>query len=492
MSSILTWIIFIPFLLGLFVALLCNNFWGRILAFGASVFVAVLALFMVANFDPAGGMQFIDIISLVPAYGITYMVGVDGINIYLLLIVTLFIPFLFFVLRRDERGFWANLLFIESGFMAVCSSLDLIFFYAGWEMMLLPIFVMVGLYGKSVKRAKAMLDMMYYAIFGSMIMLGAIIYLGVAHFEQFGFYSFALSDLIRLNLSITAERILFFSFMIAFVIKLPLFPFHMWLSSAYTNSPSVATFMLSAIASKVAIFAILRFVLPIFSLSFVEFSSFFVALGIFSMIYFGVIALRCDDFKTLLAFASASHLGLILAGVFSLDSVAMNGAIYQIVAHALTSGAMFLMVGIISAQLGTRKVTQLGGIARKAPIFATLFAIMMLSSVGLPTTIGFVAELLILVGLFKTNLVFGIIATTSIVVGAVYMLVVFRKAILQSGSEISVKFKELKVSQIVAFGVVGVVIFVMGLYPKPFLDLTDKTAQSHYEIYIKSNLKGQE
>lgn len=492
MSSILTWIIFIPFLLGLFVALLCNNFWGRILAFGASVFVAVLALFMVANFDPAGGMQFIDIISLVPAYGITYMVGVDGINIYLLLIVALFIPFLFFVLRRDERGFWANLLFIESGFMAVCSSLDLIFFYAGWEMMLLPIFVMVGLYGKSVKRAKAMLDMMYYAIFGSMIMLGAIIYLGVAHFEQFGFYSFALSDLIRLNLSITAERILFFSFMIAFVIKLPLFPFHMWLSSAYTNSPSVATFMLSAIASKVAIFAILRFVLPIFSLSFVEFSSFFVALGIFSMIYFGVIALRCDDFKTLLAFASASHLGLILAGVFSLDSVAMNGAIYQIVAHALTSGAMFLMVGIISAQLGTRKVTQLGGIARKAPIFATLFAIMMLSSVGLPTTIGFVAELLILVGLFKTNLVFGIIATTSIVVGAVYMLVVFRKAILQSGSEISVKFKELKVSQIVAFGVVGVVIFVMGLYPKPFLDLTDKTAQSHYEIYIKSNLKGQE
>ena len=224
MSSILTWIIFIPFLLGLFVALLCNNFWGRILAFGASVFVAVLALFMVANFDPAGGMQFIDIISLVPAYGITYMVGVDGINIYLLLIVALFIPFLFFVLRRDERGFWANLLFIESGFMAVCSSLDLIFFYAGWEMMLLPIFVMVGLYGKSVKRAKAMLDMMYYAIFGSMIMLGAIIYLGVAHFEQFGFYSFALSDLIRLNLSITAERILFFSFMIAFVIKLPLFP----------------------------------------------------------------------------------------------------------------------------------------------------------------------------------------------------------------------------------------------------------------------------
>ena len=359
-------------------------------------------------------------------------------------------------------------------------------------MMLLPIFVMVGLYGKSTKRAKAMLDMMYYAIFGSMIMLGAIIYLGVLHFEQFGFYSFALNDLANLNLSVMTERILFFSFMIAFVIKLPLFPFHMWLSRAYTYSPSVATFMLSAIASKVAIFAILRFVLPIFSLSFIEFSSYFVALGIFSMIYFGIIALRCDDFKTLLAFASASHLGLILAGVFSLDSAAMSGAIYQIIAHALTSGAMFLMVGIISAQLGTRKISQLGGIARKAPVFATLFAIMMLSSVGLPTTIGFVAELLILVGLFKTNLVYGIIATTSIVVGAVYMFVVFRKAILQSVGVVSDKFKEIRAAQMIAFGLVAVIIFVMGLYPKPFLNLVDNTVQSHYEKYIKSNLKGQE
>ncbi|MBE6430328.1 MAG: NADH-quinone oxidoreductase subunit M [Campylobacter sp.] len=489
MSSILTWIIFIPFLSGLFIALFCNNFWGRIVAFGASVFVAILTVIMTLSFDPAGGMQFVDIISLVQRYGITYMVGVDGINIYLILIIALFLPLLFFVLKREEKGFWANLLFIESGFLAVCSSLDLIFFYAGWEMMLLPIFVMVGLYGKSAKRAKAMLDMMYYAIFGSMIMLGAIIYLGVLHFEQFGFYSFALDDLAKLNLSVMVERVLFFSFMIAFVIKLPLFPFHMWLSKAYTYSPSVATFMLSAIASKVAVFAILRFVLPIFSLSFIEFSSYFVALGIFSMIYFGMIALRCDDFKTLLAFASASHLGLILAGVFSLDVVGMSGALYQIIAHALTSGVMFLMVGIISAQLGTRKISQLGGIAHKAPVFATLFGIMMLSSVGLPTTIGFVAELLILVGLFKTNLIYGIIATTSIIVGAVYMFVVYRKAILQSVGSVTDKFKELSKSQILGFGFVAIIIFVMGVYPKTFLDLSENTVQNHYEKYIKSNLK---
>ena len=158
MSSILTWIIFIPFLSGLFIALFCNNFWGRIVAFGASVFVAILTVIMTLSFDPAGGMQFVDIISLVQRYGITYMVGVDGINIYLILIIALFLPLLFFVLKREEKGFWANLLFIESGFLAVCSSLDLIFFYAGWEMMLLPIFVMVGLYGKSAKRAKAMLE----------------------------------------------------------------------------------------------------------------------------------------------------------------------------------------------------------------------------------------------------------------------------------------------------------------------------------------------
>ena len=207
------------------------------------------------------------------------------------------------------------------------------------------------------------------------------------------------------------------------------------------------------------------------------------------MIYFGVIALRCDDFKTLLAFASASHLGLILAGVFSLDVVGMSGALYQIIAHALTSGVMFLMVGIISAQLGTRKISQLGGIAHKAPVFATLFGIMMLSSVGLPTTIGFVAELLILVGLFKTNLIYGIIATTSIIVGAVYMFVVYRKAILQSVGSVTDKFKELSKSQILGFGFVAIIIFVMGIYPKTFLDLSENTVQNHYEKYIKSNLK---
>ena len=212
MSSILSLIIFIPFLLGLFIALFCNNFWGKIIAFGGSVLVAILAIIMALGFDGAGGMQFVDIVPLVKNYGITYMVGVDGINIYLILIITIFLPFLFFVLRYQEKGFWANLLFIESGFLAVCSSLDLIFFYAGWEMMLLPIFIMTGLYGKSVKRAKAMLDMMYYAIFGSMIMLGAIIYLGVAHYLEFGFYSFALADLVNLNLSLSVERILFFSF----------------------------------------------------------------------------------------------------------------------------------------------------------------------------------------------------------------------------------------------------------------------------------------
>ena len=150
---------------------------------------------------------------------------------------------------------------------------------------------------------------------------------------------------------------------------------------------------------------------------------------------------------------------------------------------------MFLMVGIISAQLGTRKISQLGGIAHKAPVFATLFGIMMLSSVGLPTTIGFVAELLILVGLFKTNLIYGIIATTSIIVGAVYMFVVYRKAILQSVGSVTDKFKELSKSQILGFGFVAIIIFVMGVYPKTFLDLSENTVQNHYEKYIKSNLK---
>lgn len=491
LSHILSFMIFLPLIIGLFIVLFCNDKFGKTLAFVTSLTILALGFYIFLNFIPNGGMQFVDNFSIVNTYGINYSVGIDGINLLILLIVSCAFPPLFFLVDFDKKGYWANLLFMESAFLAVISATDLIFFYAGWEMMLMPIFIFIGIYGKKEDRNVAAMDMMYYAIFGSMIMLCAIIYIGVAHFKEFGFFSFALDDLVKTNFTPSTEATLFFCFMLAFAIKVPLFPFHGWLKDAYTKSPTTATFMLSVIASKVAIFAILRFVLPLFSFSYSNFAWIFVGLGLFSMLYFGVAAIKTKDFKTLLAYASASHLGLIMAGVFSLDVEGFVGSMYQVIAHAITSGIMFLLVGLISKELLTRNVDKLGGIAIKAPIFALFFAIAMISSVGLPGTIGFIGELLIIFGLFKSNLLYGVIATTSIIISAVYMFIVYRKAILQSVNETTAVFKDLSKKQIIAFLAPIVMIFVLGLYSKPFISKIEPTMQAHYEQFVKPCLKEQ-
>lgn len=487
-SHILSFIIFLPLIMGFIILAFFGKKSGKLISLITTIIVLILGFIVFFKFDPNGGMQFSEVFILVKKYGINYAVGVDGMNLLILVVIACAFPPLFFILKEEGRGYWANILFIQSAFLAVILSKDLVFFYAGWEMMLLPIFILIGLYGKSKARTEASFNMMYYAIVGSMIMLCAIIYVGVVHYHEFGFFSFLLEDLQKITLDHKTENILFFCFMLAFAIKLPLFPFHLWLPEAYTKSPTVATFLLSTIASKVALFAILRFVLSIFPYSFVHFSGLFICIGLFSMLYCGIAAIKVRDFKTILAYASASHLGLILAGVFALDVEAMVGSMYQVVAHAMAGGIMFLLVGKISEQLLTRDIANLGGIAIKAPVFAFIFAVAMISSVGLPATIGFVAELLIIFGLFKLNLVYGILATTSIVIGAVYMFLIYRRAILQNSNELTDKFTDLNKKQIFAFLIPVIIIFVLGIFPTLFTSKIEPTMKSHYEQFIKPNL----
>ncbi|PIE73536.1 MAG: NADH-quinone oxidoreductase subunit M, partial [Deltaproteobacteria bacterium] len=300
---------------------------------------------------------------------------------------------------------------LQSAFSAVILSEDLVFFYAGWEAMLLPIFLGIGLYAKDEQRASAAMHMMYYTIFGSMLMLIAIIYVGNLHYEQFGFFSFKIIDLERIRVGANEGAILFGIFMLAFAIKLPLLGVHSWMARAYTLAPTGITFALSAIASKVAIYAILRFVLPIFSAQFIQFSAYFVLWGVVSMMYFGIAAFWQKDFKTLLAYSSASHLGLILAGIFTLHLYSSVGAIYQVISHAMTSGVMFLLVGKIRRDLGTSTISELGGIAKSARVLAVFFAISAFASIGLPGTNAFVGEILILLGLFSEHFYIAFFAT---------------------------------------------------------------------------------
>lgn len=484
-SHILSLIIFFPLLMGSFLLMMpLSQKLSRHVAFVSSVIILLLGLYLFFIFEPISAVQYRESLTIIETYGIHYMVGVDGLNLIILLIIVTAFPSLFFILKAQQKGYWANMLLMQSAFSAVILSEDLVFFYAGWEAMLLPIFLTIGLYGKSNDKAKAAMDMMYYTIFGSMLMLIAILYIGVAHYEQFGFYSFKIVDLENVSLSQTQGTILFFVFMLAFAIKVPLWGLHMWMPNAYTKAPVGVTFALSAIASKVAIYAILRFVLPIFPAQFVQFSHLFVFWGIFSMIYFGIAAFSHKNFKTVLAYASASHLGLIIAGVFAINIQSTVGAIYQVIAHAMTSGTMFLLVGKIGRDLHTKDLNALGGIAKKAPIFAIFFAIAMLSSVGLPGTNGFVGEILILIGLFEEWIAFGLLGTLSIIIGASYMFVVYRKAVLEEPNEVTQNFTDLTPKEIVAFLVPILFIFFMGLYPNPFIKKIEPTVKMQYEKFI--------
>lgn len=489
-SHILSFMIFVPFVVGVLILFMpFSDELGSRFAFLATCFVLFLGLFLFANFQAISDIQFREIVQIVPKYGINYMVGVDGINLIILLIIVSAFPALFLILKARQKGYWANMLLVQSAFLAVILSEDLIFFYAGWEAMLLPVFLMIGVYGKSGQKSTAAMDMMYYTIFGSMLMLIAIIYVGVLHYDQFGFYSFKIIDLQKIAIDETQGVILFLAFMLAFAIKIPLFPFHMWMPNAYTKAPIGITFVLSAVASKVAVYAILRFVLPLFPAQFVEFSRAIVFLGLFSMIYFGIAAYAMKDFKTLLAYSSASHLGLIIAGVFAFNIESTVGAIYQMIAHAMTSGIMFLLVGKIARDLKTRDIKKLGGLAQKAPIFAIFFAVAMVSSVGLPGTNGFVGEILIILGLFETGLVFGLLGTFSIIISAAYMFVVYRRAILGEANTLTSKFKDLGLKEILAFLPPIALIFIMGLYPKPFVEKIEPTIKTHYQNFIAPNLE---
>lgn len=490
LNNILTIMIFMPLVVGTLILLLpISHALGQKIAFLGSIITMILGVLLFIQFEGTGELEFTQHYMLVEKFGISYSVGVDGIALMILMIIACSFPALHLILNSQTKGYWSNMLLMQSAFMAVILAKDLIFFYASWEAMLLPIFVMIGLYGKDDKKAQASMRLMLYTITGSLFMLLAIIYLGALHKEQFGFYSFDLDALTHLKMTSTESLYLFLGFMIAFVVKIPLFPFHMWLPDAYEKAPAGATFALSAIASKVAIYAVLRFTLPLFPEDFVNLSNIFLALGLFGMIYFAVVAISQTDIKRTLAYSSASHLGLIAAGIFGLNMQSMVGGIYQLIAHAMSTGILFLLVAKIGRELKTRDINSLGGIAKNAPVFATFFAIATFSTVGLPGTNGFIGEFLIILGTFKVGIVEGILASSSVVVGAIYMFILYRKVIFQKLNPITEKFTDLNRQQIIAYFPAIALIFVMGLHPQPFLKRIEPTIVKQFKVYINPHLE---
>jgi len=468
-EHVLSVIIFLPIIAGLLLlATPANRTIARFTGIAISLSALVLSVDLYAKFQSTGHLEFVEHIPWIESLGISYSLGVDGISLFILMATSVLLPMVYFVFSTREKGYYANLLLVQGAMTGAVCATDMVLFYIFWEVMLLPVFFMLGLYGGE-KKLPATLKITLYTIAGSLLMLAAIIYLGVSYHAQFNEWSFAMDKMAQLNLSGRVAALAFFGFMIAFAIKIPLFPFHTWLPDAYTEAPTATTFVLSAVMAKIGVYGVIRFVLPVFDMEFARYAILLAYCGVIGMMYCGIAAIAQKDFKRMLAFSSASHMGVIALGVFCMNVQALTGSIYQIVAHATSTGVLFLFAGVLEERTQTRNIADLGGIAAKAPVFALYFAIAMLASVGLPGTSGFIGEFMIVLGAIKFNTMVGVLVGTTLIIGVCYMLWMFQRVFFENATPKSEGFKDLSLVEGLTFLPVIIIILVMGIYPHPFL-----------------------
>ncbi|WP_458700909.1 NuoM family protein [Sulfurospirillum sp. 1307] len=490
--GILSVIIFLPMFVAFALMLLPVGSKGtRNTAFVTSIVIFILAYIVSEKFQLSGFMQFREHYEWITSYGINYSLGIDGFSLIILMLIATLIPCAYLWLWDGRtKGYWISMLLIQTGISGTLFSQDLILFYFFWEAMLLPVFIIIGMFGTG-NRVFSTLKITVYTIMGSLFMLISILYIGVAFYNEFGSWSFALNDIVQITTLSRVEQIwLFFGFMLAFAIKIPLFPFHTWLLDTYSNSPTGGVFLLSSIMAKLGVYGIVRFVMPIFPELYKEFAPYFVWLGIFGLIYFGIAAIMQVNIKKMFAYSSASHLGFIVVGIFSLNVYGMTGAAFLIIAHAMATGGLFLLVGKMEFDIGIKSIPALGGIAKKAPLFTFYFAIMLLCIVGLPGTNGFVSEFLIILGAFGFNPAAGIVSALTVLVAASFMFWVFQRAILEETGNDVAKMKDLNKKEFIGMLPLVVLIIAMGVYPDWFFYKIDPTIQHYIRDILDIRING--
>jgi NADH-quinone oxidoreductase subunit M len=485
-ENFLSIMIFVPILTGLGLLILpLSRDGARALGLAVSVLEVLLGIKLFLSFSGSGAaFEFVEHIALNESLGIAYSLGVDGISILVLATAATLFPMVYLLFQTKEKGYYANLLIVQGAMIGAIAAADMVLFYVFWELMLLPVFFMIGLYGGE-RRIAATLKMTIYTIAGSLLMLASIVYLGIAIHAQSGEWSFAMQRLGEVSLSGPAATAAFLGFMIGFAIKIPLFPFHTWLPDAYTEAPSATTFVLSAVMAKIGVYGVIRFVVPVFDESLVRYGLILACAGVVGMMYCGIAAIAQKDFKRMLAFSSASHMGIIALGIFCMNIQALTGTLFQIVAHATSTGVIFLLLGIIEERTDSRSIDDFGGMAARAPIFAAFFAVAMLASVGLPGTSGFIGEFLIIVGAVQFNPWIGVLAATGMVIGVCYMLWLFQRVFFEKTAKSLENFKDLSPIETLTILPIVILIIVMGIYPQPFIARIEPTAQQQLAALSK-------
>jgi NADH-quinone oxidoreductase subunit M len=396
-------------------------------AFGVAALDFAVSIPLWTRFDlQSAAFQFAEQGRWIPSVGISYAVGIDGIALLLILLTTLLTPvsLLFSVshVEKSVRAFSIAFLVLETGMIGALAAIDLALFYVFWEVMLVPMYFIIGIWG-GARRIYAAMKFFLFTMAGSLLMFLAILYLAVAHRAATGTWSFLLDDLTRLSLPASTQALLFFAFALAFAIKVPVFPLHTWLPDAHTEAPTAGSILLAGVLLKLGVYGYLRFALPLFPNAAMRYAPWVGGLGVIAVVYGAMVAYAQKDMKRLVAYSSVSHLGLVVVGIGAFTVTSLTGSVLQMVNHGLSTGALFLLVGVLYERRHTRDISAYGGIAGVVPVTTALFLIATLSSIGLPGLNGFVGEFLILLGTWTSaHRWWSVVSATGVILSAIYML----------------------------------------------------------------------
>jgi NADH-quinone oxidoreductase subunit M len=506
---ILSLLIFLPLVFAAIITAWPQKSTLRQLALGFSLIEFLISLKLIYEFDStSAALQFVEKTPWIERFGISYFIGVDGISIMLVMLTTFLMPIMILGAWRgiDEKikGFHAALFVLQTAMLGSFLAMDAVLFYVFWELSLIPMYFIVGIWG-GARRIYATVKFFIYTMAGSVLMLLAIIFLMRLTPEVTGGnMSASILDLYKLKIPFvageffTAQTILFFAFALAFAIKVPLFPVHTWLPDAHVEAPTPGSVVLAGVMLKMGTYCYLRWVLPLFPEASEHFAWLFVLLGVIGIVYGALVAMIQPDVKKLVAYSSVSHMGYIIIGIFVMNSFGVNGSLYQMLNHGISTGALFLLIGMIYERTHTREIANYGGLALKMPIYTIAFVIVTMSSIAVPMTNGFIGEFLILMGSFKYNPWVAAVAVTGVVFGASYMLWMVKKVffgpegkVVSESSHEGHELHDLSRRELIVLAPLIVLIFWMGIFPNHFMDYSKKsvdhllTNKQNYFLEVK-------
>jgi NADH-quinone oxidoreductase subunit M len=474
MEQLLLLLLFFP-LLGAIITALSGRA-AKAVALISSIVSLGLALVLVANFVPDASSQFVVNYPWISDLGISFHAGIDGISMITVLLTNLLVPIIILASLnheyKNQHAFFALILFMQSGLLLVFTAMDAFLFYIGWEAALIPIYFICAIWGGR-DRIRVNMKFFVYTVGGSLFMLLGIIYL----YLQNPGHNFDIQAFYNLDLDPVQQGWIFWSFFIAFAIKMPIFPFHTWQPDTYTEAPTPGTMLLSGIMLKMGIYGVIRWILPVVPMGVQEWGTTALILSIIGIVYASIIAFKQRNAKRLVAYSSIAHVGLISAGIFALNTQGSQGTMVQMLSHGINVIGLFFVLDIIARQLKTNTIEELGGLAKVAPKLAIVFLIIVFGTIALPGTNGFIGEFLLLMGVYQYNIWAGVIAGLTIIFGAVYMLRMYQGIMLGKINDLTIGFKDIDGTEKLTLYIICALVIALGVYPKPILGLSEASIQ---------------